>query len=187
MKGKLLLVGAGGFGRVVLEHVIKDYECAFLDDGNVKSADGIKVIGKTTDMEKFFPEYKQLLVTIGNNALRERLYKQAAEIGYTFPNVIAPSAYISPHAILGDGITVLNNAVIQNGAKIGDGTILNPGVEAHHDSTIGKYCLIYTNSVVRSLTHVGDRAWIGSTCTISTGAEVKADAIVPDGSVVKKE
>lgn len=187
MKEKLLLVGSGGFGRVMLEHVIDKYDCAFLDDGDVTSADGVPVIGKTRDIEKLFPEYKKLLVTIGNNALREKLYKRAAEIGYTFPNVIIESAYISPHAKLGTGIVILNNAVVQNNASIGDGTIINPGVEAHHDSTIGKYCLIYTNSVIRSLTHVGDRAWIGSTCTVSTGTEVEADAVIEDGSVVKKE
>lgn len=33
MKEKLLLVGAGGFGRVVLEHAIGVYDCAFVDDG----------------------------------------------------------------------------------------------------------------------------------------------------------
>lgn len=186
MKEKLLLVGSGGFGRVVLEHMIDKYDCAFLDDGDVTSADGVPVIGKTSDMKKFFPDYKLLLVTIGNNKLREKLYKQAEVIGYTFPNIITPSAYISPHAKFGKGIIILNNAVVQNGSSIGDGTILNPGVEAHHDSTIGNYCLIYTNSVIRSLTHVGDRAWIGSTCTISTGATVKADAVLADGSVVKK-
>ena len=187
MKEKLLLVGSGGFGRVVLEHVIDKYDCAFLDDGDVTSSDGVPVIGKTSDMEKFFPDYKILLVTIGNNTLREKLYKQAEAIGYTFPNIIVPSAYVSPHAKIGNGVIILNNAVVQNNASIGDGTILNPGVEAHHDSTIGKYCLIYTNSVVRSLTHVGDRAWIGSTCTISTGASAEEDAVIPDGSVVRKD
>ena len=186
MKEKLLLVGAGGFGRVVLEHAQKKYDCVFLDDGEQTSADGVPVIGKTSDIEKLFGEYKKLLVTIGNNALREKLYKRAEKCGYTFPNIIVPSAYISPHAKLGSGIVILNNAVVQNNAKIGDGTILNPGVEAHHDSTIGKYCIVYTNSVVRSLTHVGDRAWIGSTVTVSTGAEVEADAVIEDGAVVKR-
>lgn len=33
MASKLLLVGAGGFGRVVLEHAIKQYKCALVDDG----------------------------------------------------------------------------------------------------------------------------------------------------------
>ena len=43
---KLLLVGAGGFGRVVLEHASVLYDCAFLDDGEATLVDGVPVIGK---------------------------------------------------------------------------------------------------------------------------------------------
>lgn len=182
---KLLLVGAGGFGRVVLEHASQQYACAFLDDGDAIVVDGVPVIGKTSDMASFYPEYKLLLVTIGNNKLRERLYKEAAAIGFTFPSIIHQSAYISPHAHIGSGCVILNNAVVQNNAKCGDGCILNPGVELHHDSTIDSYCLIYTNSVIRSLTMVGSRVWIGSTATVSTSAIVPDDAIIGDGEVFK--
>ena len=182
---KLLLVGSGGFGRVVLEHASQDYDCAFLDDGDAKIVDGVLVIGKTCDMASFFPEYKLLLVTIGNNALREKLYQQAAGIGFAFPNIIHPTAYISPHAHIGSGCVFLNNVVVQNNAKCGDGCILNPGVELHQDSSIGSYCLIYTNSVVRSLTHVGDRVWIGSNATVSTSASVQDDGRVEDGEIIK--
>lgn len=184
---KLLLVGAGGFGRVVLEHASSLYDCAFLDDGDSVVVDGVPVIGKTNDMTSFYPEFKLLLVTIGNNKLRERLYQEAATIGYTFPNIIHPTAYISPHAHIGSGCVILNNAVVQNNAKCGDGCILNPGVELHHDSTIGSYCLIYTNSVVRSLTFVGDRVWMGSNVTVSTSAKVPDDAVINDGTVYKTE
>lgn len=184
---KLLLVGAGGFGRVVLEYASVHYDCAFLDDGDATVVDGVHVIGKTGDIASFYPEYKLLLVTIGNNALRERLYNEAATIGYSFPNIIHPSAYVSPHAHIGFGCIILNNAVVQNNAKCGDGCILNPGVELHHDSTIGSYCLVYTNSVVRSLTMVGNRVWIGSNVTVSTSATVPNDTTVPDGSVCKAE
>jgi sugar O-acyltransferase (sialic acid O-acetyltransferase NeuD family) len=184
MREKLLLVGSGGFGRVVLEHASALYDCAFLDDGEAKIVDGVPVIGSTGDIEKFFPEYKLLLVTIGNNALREKLYSRAKGVGYTFPNIIHSSAYVSPHAHIGSGCVILNNAVVQNNARCGDGCILNPGVELHHDSTIGSYCLIYTNSVVRSLTSVGDRVWIGSNVTISTSATVPDDAKVEDGETL---
>ena len=178
---KLLLVGAGGFGRVVLEHASLQYDCAFLDDGDATVVDGVPVIGRTSELVSFYPEYKLLLVTIGNNSLRDRLYREAASVGFSFPNIIHPSAYISPHAHIGTGCVILNNAVVQNNARCGDGCILNPGVELHHDSTIGSCCLIYTNSVVRSLTHVGDRVWIGSTASILTGATVPNDTRVEDG------
>ena len=185
MTDKLLLVGAGGFGRVVLEHASALYDCAFLDDGDASIVDEVPVIGKTSKLSCFYPEYKFLLVTIGNNTLRERLYKEAASIGYSFPNIIHPSAYISAHAHIGSGCVILNNAVIQNNAKCDDGCIINPGLELHHDSTIGSYCLIYTNSVVRSLTSVGDRVWIGSTATVATSAVVPDDTTIEDGEVFK--
>ena len=184
---KLLLIGAGGFGRVVAEHARTQYDCAFVDDGRPIGTlvNDVEVVGGTDDLDKLFEEYKQLIVTIGNNALREKIYHQAAEIGYTFPNIIAPSAYISPYAFVGQGCVILNNAVVQNGVKVGNGVILNPGVELHHDSTVGNNVLIYTNSVIRSLAVVGDRAWIGSTATVSTRAVVDCDAIIEDGAVVK--
>jgi len=188
MRDKLLIVGAGGFGRVVAEHAVLEYDCAFIDDGPELGAlvNGIPVIGRTNELDKFISDYKLLIVAIGNNKFREEVYKNAEEVGYEFPNIIDPSAYISPFAKLGKGCVILNNAVVQNNAKIGNGTILNSGVEAHHDSVIGDYCLIYANSVVRALTTVGKRVRIGSTVSISTGAVVADDADIEDGSVVKK-
>ncbi len=186
MRDKLLIVGAGGFGRVVLEHAVLEYDCAFIDDGPEIGTlvNEVPVIGRTTELGKFSEEYKKLIVAIGNNKFREEVYKRAEAAGYEFPNIIDPSAYISPYATLGKGVIILNNAVVQNNAKIGNGTILNSGVEAHHDSVIGNYCLIYANSVVRALTNVGDRVRIGSNVSVSTGAQVPDDADIEDGSVV---
>ena len=185
MKEKLLLVGSGGFGRVVLEHASQTYDCAFLDDAPEIGTliDGTPVIGRTEELENFYGEYRLLLVTIGNNRIREKLYQKAEQVGYEFPNIIVPSAYVSPHAVLGKGVILLNNAVVQNGARIGNGSILNPGVEAHQDSTIGNNVVIYTNSVIRSLAVVEDRARIGSLVTVATQAVVPEDTDVPDGTV----
>lgn len=183
MKEKLLLVGAGGFGRIVLEHARNEYDCAFVDDGRENGAEvnGCKVVGKIADIESLFNEYHKLIVTIGNNKLRESVYKNAEQIGYDFPNIILPSVYISPYATIGNGCVFLNNVVIQNNAKVGNGVILNPGVEIHQDGTVGNNVLIYTNSVVRSLATVEDRAHIGSTLTIGTRVTIAKDSVIEDG------
>ncbi len=69
---------------------------------------------------------------------------------------------------------------------MGNGVILNPGVEFHHDSFVGNNVLIYTNSVVRSLANVGDRAHLGSTLTISNEVVIEEDAKIEDGVTVRK-
>lgn len=59
MKEKLLIVGAGGFCRVTLEHALKDFDCSFVDDGKSigEVIDGVKVIGGVDDLLTLFTEY----------------------------------------------------------------------------------------------------------------------------------
>lgn len=189
MKKKLLLVGAGGFGRVVSELARQTYDCAFVDDGVEIGTVicGIPVVGHTETLQELFAEYKNLVIVIGNNTVRERIYDKAARIGYYFPNLIVQSAYISPYAKLGWGCVILNNAVVQNGATVGNGVLLNPGVEIHHDSSVGDYDLIYTNSVVRTYAKVGKYVRIGSNVTICNNATVPDGADVPDCTAVYPE
>lgn len=184
MMEKLLLVGAGGFGRVVMEHVIEQqYDVAFVDDGYEVGTEvcGIKIVGHIEDLPTLIRDYKKLVVSIGNNKFRESVYKKAEEIGYDFPNIICKSVYISPFAKVGKGCVFLNNVSIQNGAKVGNGVLLNPGVEIHHDGIVDDYTLIYSNSVVRTMAHIGKRVKIGSTCTISNETVIEEDQIIDDG------
>ncbi len=187
MREKLLLVGAGGFGRSTLEHASTVYECYFVDDcyPHKKEVCGIPIIACIEEIPQLFAAYTQLVVTIGNTHVREKIYEKAKRIGFSFPNIIAQSAYISPFSALGNGCVVLNNVVVQGGATIGNGVLLNPGVEIHHDSVVGDNTLIYSNSVVRTYAQIGKRAQIGSTVTIATNATVQDDGIVPDGTVWK--
>ncbi len=186
---KLLLVGAGGFGRVVLEHARHEYECAFVDD-RYELGTGIcsaKVVGKLSDIDSLFPEYRLLSITIGNTSIREKIYQYANIIGYRFPNIIGNNVYISPYAMIGSGCVILNNVTIQNGAIVGNGVVLNAGVEIHNDSKVDDYSLIYTNSVVRTYAKVGKRVKIGSNVSISNEAIVEDDSIVDDGAVITKD
>ena len=185
MKEKLLLVGAGGFGRIAMEHAVKTYDCAFVDDSypDKKEVCGIPVVGKIADLPALFGTYKKLIVVLGNTKLRESIYENARKIGYEFPTIIASSAYISPFATIGNGCVILNNVVVQNAAKIGNGVLLNPGVEIHHDCVVGDNTLIYSNSVVRTYAHIGERALIGSTVSVSVNGVVADDEIIPDGAV----
>ena len=65
-KEKLLLVGAGGFGRMVAEQAILQYD---LDDGQAVGAEicGIPVAGGLADLPELRKEYGLLVVGIGNN------------------------------------------------------------------------------------------------------------------------
>lgn len=120
MQEKLLLVGAGGFGRMVAEQAVLQYDCAFVDDGQVVGAEicGIPVVGGLADLPELRKDYDLLLVSIGNNQFRAQVYEKAKALGYVFPNIIAPSAYISSFSKVSCGCVLLQNACIQNGASV---------------------------------------------------------------------
>lgn len=186
-KEKLLLVGAGGFGRMVAEQTVLQYSCAFVDDGQAVGTEicGIPVAGGIANLPELRKGYNLLVIGIGNNKFRAQVYAKAKSLGYTFPNIIAPGAYISPYAKLGNGCVVLQNACVQNGATVGNGVLLNAGAEVHCDATIGDYALVYTNSVIRTGAAVGSYARIGSNCTVCNNATVPDDADIPDCTAVR--
>jgi len=188
-KEKLLLVGAGGFGRMVAEQAMLQYDCAFVDDGQTVDEEicGIPVIGGIADLPELRKDYTLLVVGIGNNSFRAQVYEKAAAWGYTFPNIIAPSAYVSPFAKIGVGCVILQNACVQNGAVVGNGVLLNAGAEVHCDAVVEDYALIYTNSVVRTGAKVGKYVRIGSNVTICNNATVPDGADVPDCTAVYPE
>ena len=137
-KEKLLLIGAGGFGRMVAEQAMFRYDCAFMDDGQPVGAEicGIPVVGGLADLPELRKEYGLLVVGIGNNRFRAQVYEKAKALGFAFPNIIAPSAYISSNAKVGCGCVVLQNACVQNGASVGNGVLLNAGTENTADNLI---------------------------------------------------
>ena len=185
-KEKLLLVGAGGFGRMVAEQAMLQYDCAFVDDGQSVGTEicGIPVVGGLADLPELRKEYDLLVVGIGNNQFRAQVYEKAKVLGFAFPNIVAPSGYISPFAKVGCGCVVLQNTCIHNGASVGDGVLLNAGTEVHCDAAVGDYALIYTNSVVRTGATVGNFARIGSNCTICNNAAVPDGADISDCTAV---
>lgn len=181
------MVGAGGFGRMVAEQAMLQYDCAFVDDGQAVGTEicGIPAIGNLADLPELRREYGLLVVGIGNNQFRAQVYEKAKALGYGFPNIIAPSAYISPYSKLGCGCVVLQNACVQNGAVVGNGVLLNAGAEVHCDAVVEDYALIYANSVVRTGAKVGKYARIGSNVTVCNSAVVPDGADIPDCTAVR--
>lgn len=92
-KEKLLLVGAGGFGRMVAERAMIQYDCAFVDDGQDVDTEicGIPMVGGLSDLPELRKNYDLLVVGIGNNQLRAQVYEKAKALGFAFPISLRPA------------------------------------------------------------------------------------------------
>lgn len=127
---KLLIVGAGGHGKVVKEvaEASGQYEkIDFLDDNSEDA------IGKINELEKFKDEYDSAFVGIGNNQFRMESIEKIKAMGYEIPVLIHPTAYISKSANIGVGTVVEPKALVNTNTKIGEGCIISVGAIIDHD------------------------------------------------------
>lgn len=182
---KLLIVGAGGLGRMTLEQAKSEYDCYFVDDAY--AIDDLvcdsPIVGKVSDLKKLSIDYRYLICAIGNNKLREEITEKSLDFGYIIPNIICKTAYISDYASIGFGNIILQNVCVQNGAKLGNGIVIAANSEIHHDCEIGDFSLIYSCSVIRTYAKVGKRVKIGSTVSISNNVLIEDDSVIENGEV----
>src|SRR5699024_209932 len=144
----LLILGAGGFGHMIQETALMlGYEkTAFLDDA-VKETD---VIGKCCDYESFLKEYDTAVAALGDNNMRLYWAEKLMEAGYQVPAIIHPSAVVSPSAVIGNAIFIMQNAVVNTHTTVEHGVLINSGAVVDHDSFIGRGAHIGLGSVVKS-------------------------------------
>lgn len=147
----LLIIGAGGHGKVVREVAEATGEYSRIDfvDDNSSVA-----IGKMSASEKLRVTYEAAVVAIGNNPDRRSIQEGLVRLGYSVPVIIHPTAYISPSACLGVGTVVEPRALLNTTARIGEGCIISVGSIVDRDAMIGDYVHINAGVVVEAMASV---------------------------------
>ena len=183
MNKKVVIIGAGGHGKVIADIVRKNgdtVEC-FLDDAYTEEIDfyGSKILGKTEKHKDFSDCY--FIVAIGNNGIREKIVNMLNCKWYT---AIHPSAQISESVKIGKGTCVMANSVINADTIIGMHAIINTGSIIEHDCKIGDFSHVSPSATVCGVTTIGNRVWIGAGATIKNVLTVCDDTIVGVGAAV---
>ena len=154
---KLLIIGAGGHGRVLSETALAcGYDRVdFLDDDNPRAIAG------TDRAEALAGSYDGVVVSIGNNDLRRTLIRRLWDVGAPIARLIHPRAFVAPSASLGEGTVVLPMAVVHTNAKVGKGCIISIGALVDHDATVEDFSHIDAGAVVAAGKRAGGRIEAG--------------------------
>ena len=149
----LLILGAGGHGKVVKEvaESILDAggKClynriAFLDDNSPDA------IGRIADADQYTAQFDCAFVGVGNNAVREQLQSALEKLGYQIPVLIHACAYISKTAAIESGTIVEPKAIVNASAAVGRGCIISVGAIVDHDSRIGAFCHVNAGAICKA-------------------------------------
>lgn len=192
-KPNLILIGAGGHARACIDTIEQEgiYEIAGLiglaQEVGSKHF-GYEVIATDAEIPELVEQYQFALITIGqihSPEHRVRLYARAQDAGFTFPTVIAPTAYVSSHSTIGIGTIVMHGAVITAGAIVGNNCIINSKSLVEHDAHVADHCHISTGAILNGNTSIGTGSFIGSGAVIREGVSIGANSLVGMGLMVR--
>lgn len=162
MSNRIVIIGAGGHGKVVCDAVLAQGEYVmngFVDltlEVGTSVINGYKVIANQKDLASLKNQVDFFVVAIGNNKVREEVFKTAK--AYLEPAiVIHPTAVIGSDAKIGAGSVVLAHSVISAEAEIGENVIVNARVVVDHESKVGSH------------SHLSIGTMVGSNSTIASG------------------
>jgi acetyltransferase EpsM len=183
---RLLVWGAGGHGKVVLDVAMatgRYSDISFFDDGPPKAKEFCHC-PLTGSFDGLTPEGSEVVIAIGSNEARARCFECAQRMGWQPATLIHPTAIVSPSARIGAGTVVMPRAVVNADAEIGENCIINTAAVVEHDCRIADHVHLSPGVVLGGAVTVGPFAHMGLGAIALPGSEINDWATVGAGAVV---
>lgn len=204
MPKSLVVVGAGGLGREVVETVRAvnavsrtwDLE-GFVDDDTSlpPEIEGVPVLGSTSQLREMSDDVS-VVVCVGRPGLNWSRKQVVAKLDLPvdrYATIVHPSAIIPPTSRLGAGSIVLGGVIATTTVMIGEHVVVMPGAILTHDNRIGDFVTFGAGVRLAGGVAVGEGAYLGAGALVredrtigrwslvGMGAAVTTD--IPDGEV----
>jgi UDP-perosamine 4-acetyltransferase len=190
---KIILIGAGGHCKVVLDAIrlAKKYKVIGISDIKAKIGQkilGIPVICTDSQLRNYYKKgNKNCFITVGainDFKIRMDLFNKIKKIGFAFPNIIHPNSTVSNFTQLGEGNYIACAAIINAGTSIGNNCIINTGSVIEHDCQVGDFVNIAPGTIINGGVKIGRGTQIGSGSVVVQGIKIGKNVIIGCGSVV---
>ena len=185
MDRRLIIIGAGGHGKVVADAAWKmGYRnIAFIDDRAVGECMLFPILGTTDMLESLDDGQTDFVMAVGDNKIRQKI---AQNHPVHWVSIIHPSVQIGLMNIIGKGTVILAGAVINSHSQIGAHCIINTGAIVEHDNEIEDYVHISPRAVLGGTVRVGECTHVGIGATVKNNTKICSDCVIGAGAVVVK-
>lgn len=184
---KLLVVGAGGHGKVVIDAVRSaklSYDIVVADDDERKHGQIMLGLNVIVPVSSALDGIAVFCAAVGDNATRERITKYLASQEMANPFVLHPKSSIAATASIGSGAFVAAQAVIGPDAVVATGCIINHGAIVDHDCKVDAFSHVAPGATLGGGVHLGTRVLIGAGANILPGVSIGDDCVIGAGAVV---
>lgn len=146
---RLVILGAGGYGRTVADIAAQSgrfEEIRFLDD----HGGAPDVMGTCCDFARMIDDETAFYPAFGNNETRMNWLHRLMEAGCNLAAIIHPMAYVSPTARVMPGTVILPHAIVNTGCEIKAGCIVNCGAIIDHGCALEEGVHVCLGAIVKA-------------------------------------
>jgi sugar O-acyltransferase (sialic acid O-acetyltransferase NeuD family) len=189
-KKPLYLLGASGHAKVIIDSIEQagQYHIQGLFDKNKalwgQTLSGYPILG---DFEVLPDSETELLIAIGDNTIRYKLYKKLVEQGIVFGTVTHPSSTISRGVAIRPGTVMMAGTVVNADTIIGAQVIINTCASVDHDCQISTAVHIAPGVRICGGVSIGERTFVGAGAVVIPNIRIGADVIVGAGATVVRD
>lgn len=192
----VMIIGAGGHAKVLADsllacgrHVIGFTSGQALIDGPHELLPGLRVLGTDDLLSAHSPRDIDLVNGLGGidcSGRRRNVQERLESLGWSFSGVRHPSALVSRFAEIDTDVQLLAGSVVQVGARIGKGSIVNTVAVIEHDCVLDDFVHVAPRAIICGATKVGSNSHIGAGAVLRQGLLLGPNTLVGAGSVVVK-
>lgn len=190
MRPKLILIGGGGHCASCIDVIEQEgkFEIAGIVDNAIVTGTllGYSMFGTDEILGQLRSNCDYVLVTVGQiktPSVRIRLFDRAKSLGFKLPTIISPRAYVSKHAVIGEGTIVMHDALINSRATIGNNCIINTKALIEHDGLVEDNCHISTAATINGGSIVKKGTFVGSNAVTKECVQTKENDFIKAGSL----
>jgi acetyltransferase EpsM len=188
---KIILVGYSGHGLVVADTALENnLNVIGYTEKSINEANPFMFEYLGNELNPDFKGWDldvDFLLGIGDNKIRETIYKKIIQKGRQVITLINSSASISKYSTIGEGVFINRNVSINTFAKIGNNVLLNTACVIEHECEIHDNVHIAPGAVLAGNVKVGDGTFIGANAVIKQGVKIGKNVIIGAGTVVLKD
>lgn len=192
----LVMIGAGGHAKVLHalalaadRSIVGVCDPQLVQQG-ITHWRGVPVLGGDGALAQFDPAAVGLVNGIGQlvgSLARQEIYVRLRQLGFKFPALIHPAAWVAPTALLGDGVQIMAGAIVQPDCCIGENSIINTHACIDHDCQIGAHVHIAPGATLCGAVVVGSSCFVGSGSTVIQGIRIGERAVVGAGVALVRD
>jgi sugar O-acyltransferase (sialic acid O-acetyltransferase NeuD family) len=190
MHTELLIIGAGGHSKVVIEAIrVNDELCRIMVADHDMAKQGEKLLGNYVirALHNWSSLPDSFHIAIGKNEIRKQLAVKGLDQGKEFFSIIHKRACVSDSCNIGNGSFIAANAILAAESKVERGCIINHAAVVDHDCVIGAFSHVAPNATLGGGVQVGEECLIGAGAIILPLVNIGSGVTVGAGAVVTND